>query len=161
MTGHQGLQLDNESMDRLITWIDINAPYYPVYATAYPENLAGRSPLNDTQLERLAELTGIPFARLAGHDSNSGPQINYNRPELSPCLSGYDSATDTKYIESLTIISGGANMLAVQPRADMDGFSACMIDQLRESKYSLRRQTEFRNREAIRNGYRIYDTSNP
>ncbi len=161
MAGHKGIQLDHESMDRLITWIDINAPYYPVYATAYPENLAGRSPLNDTQLERLAGLTGILFARLAGHDSNSGPQINYDRPELSPCLSIFDNSSDPKYIEALSIISEGAGMLAVQPRADMDGFSACMIDQLREGKYSMRRQTEMRNREAIRNGYRLYDKAIP
>ncbi|MBI3921328.1 MAG: hypothetical protein HY318_07925, partial [Armatimonadetes bacterium] len=30
--GHQGVRLDGESSDRLVTWLDLNAPYYPTYA---------------------------------------------------------------------------------------------------------------------------------
>jgi hypothetical protein len=70
----------------VVTWIDLNAPYYPSYASAYPDHLAGRSPLDDQQLARLEELTGVPLRRLAGHRSNRGPQISFDRPELSPCL---------------------------------------------------------------------------
>ena len=44
------LGIDQESMDRVITWIDLNAPYYPDYASAWPDNLAGRAPLDDRQL---------------------------------------------------------------------------------------------------------------
>ena len=47
------VQLDRESIDRIVTWIDINAPYYPEYATAYRDNLYGRSPIDMAQLDRL------------------------------------------------------------------------------------------------------------
>ena len=57
---HYEVQLDQESLDRVITWIDLNAPYYGNYASAYPDNLFGRSPLDNRQLARLAELTGVP-----------------------------------------------------------------------------------------------------
>ena len=66
---------------RVVTWMDLNAPYYPSYASAYPEHLAGRSPLADAQLARLEELTGVPLRSLAGHRSNRGPQISFDRPE--------------------------------------------------------------------------------
>jgi hypothetical protein len=37
-----------------VTWIDINAPYYPTYAGgAYRNNPYGRSPLSDAELNRL------------------------------------------------------------------------------------------------------------
>ena len=155
--GHKGLKLDKEDFDRLVTWIDLNAPYYPVYLTAYPDNLAGRSPLDDSQLQRLTELTGVPFARLASFDGNRGPQISFDRPELSPCLSGFAGRSDSLYVEALAIIESGKQKLRDIPRADMDGFSACMIDQLRYGKYIMRRQVELRNREAIRNGEKVYD----
>ena len=59
--GHKGIRLSTEEMDRIVTWIDLNAPYYPTFACAYPDNLAGRCPLNDTELKRLKELTGVDF----------------------------------------------------------------------------------------------------
>ena len=57
-----GGALSPEEFDRIVTWIDLNAPYYPSYASAYPDNLAGRSPLDDAQLARLEQLTGCPVA---------------------------------------------------------------------------------------------------
>ncbi len=157
LEGHKDVPLDKESIDRIVTWIDINAPYYPVYSTAYPDNLAGRSPLNMMQLDRLSELTGIPFTGLADHVRNIGPQISFDRPELSPCLMKFENNNDPKYLEALAIIQYGKVMLEKQPRADMDGFRACLIDQLREGKYVMRQQIESRNREAIRNGGKAFD----
>jgi hypothetical protein len=40
-------RLTSEEFERVVTWIDLNAPYYPSYASAYPDHLAGRSPLDD------------------------------------------------------------------------------------------------------------------
>ena len=38
------VKLDPESFDRIVTWIDSNAPYYPSYAGgAFRDNLYGRS----------------------------------------------------------------------------------------------------------------------
>ncbi len=157
--GHKGVELDHESLDRIITWVDINGPYYPVYTTAYPDNLAGRSPLSPQEQRRLQELTAVPFDRLAGFASNRGPQINFTRPELSPCLAVFDSKESAEYREALAIIEKGTSLLARRPRADMDGFSACMIDQLREDKYAIWRTIEKFNRAALRDGSRRYDSA--
>ena len=48
--GHEKVVLTREEMDRVMTWLDLNAPYYPNYACAYPDNLVGRSPLSDAEL---------------------------------------------------------------------------------------------------------------
>ena len=156
--GHQGIHLDSKGLYRIITWIDINAPYYPLYATTYPDNLAGRSPIGPEQLERLRQLTGVPFAQLAGHNINRGPQVSFDRPELSPCLAGLKENNPDAYGQALEIIREGARMLVQLPRADMDGFVPCMVDQLRIGKYDLRRRTESLTREAIRNGGKLYDS---
>jgi len=156
-SGHEGVKLTPSEFERIVTWIDINGPYYPRYATAYPNNLAGRSPLNNAQIKRLAELTGVPFATLADHRRNTGPQISFDRPELSPCLKRFKSPSDPAYLEALAIIRAGKEMLAARPRADMDGFQPCPLDQQRERKYALRRRIELSNRQAIQQGYKLYD----
>jgi hypothetical protein len=73
--GHARRHLSKEDLARLIIWVDLNAPYYPDYASAYPDNLAGRAPLDNAQLARLQELTGVPFSELADNGRNRGPQV--------------------------------------------------------------------------------------
>ncbi len=150
-SGHNGIKLDPESFARVVTWADINAPYYPTYASAYPDNLAGRSPLDNKQIARLTELTGVRFASLAKHSDNIGPKISFDRPELSPCLKVFASTDDQGYVEALEIIRAGAEMLAQRPRADMAGFVECPTDAQRDARYSARRETELENRQAIAN----------
>ena len=96
------VQLDAEAFDRIVTWIDINAPYYPDYASAYRDNLYGRSPLDPGQLERLSDLTGVNLA-----DQQFVAQVNFTRPELSPCLARFADTNDAAYREALSIISSG------------------------------------------------------
>lgn len=155
--GKCGVQLDKESFDRVVTWIDINAPYYARYDSAYPHNLSGRSPLDDRQIARLTELTGVPFAKLASHYANPGPQVSFDRPALSPCLSVFADVNDPRYVEALRIIEAGAEMLKQRPRADMAGFVAWETDRLRQEKYASRREVEDRNRAAVRAGLKVYD----
>jgi len=156
--GHNDVKLDKESFDRLVTWIDINGPYYPHYATAYPENVAGRCPLDDKQVRRLAELTGVNIAGLSRHWRKVGPQVSFDRPEVSPCLSKFTDRTEPNYVEAVVIIRAGQEMLAVRPRADMAGFEACALDREREDKYVARQQAEFKNRQAIRNEKKFYSS---
>ena len=151
------MELDEESFDRIVTWIDINGPYYASYDTAYPDNLAGRSPLDNTQLDRLSKLTRTPFAKLATGNDNRGPQISFDRPELSPCLARFKNTTGSRYREALSIIRAGRKMLAGRPRADMPGFQPCSLDQNRQERYAVRQQEELRNRRAIRAGEKAYD----
>ncbi len=119
---HYDVKLDPESFDRIVTWIDLNAPYYGTYANAYPENLFGRSPLDKQQLARLAELTGVPLDTQLRGAELGGSQVNFTRPELSPCLARLTDKSDPAYQEALAIIRAGSEKLAKTPRADMPGF---------------------------------------
>ena len=155
--GHYDIKLSRDEFERIVTWIDLNGPYYPRYDCAYPNNLAGRCPLDNEQLKRLTELTGVPFANLAAHNQNTGPQVSFDRPCLSPCLANFEDTSNPGYIEALAIIEAGKQMLQQRPRADMPGFEACALDQQRQRNYTTRQQAEARNRRAIHNGRKLYD----
>jgi len=158
--GHEDVELTEDEFERIATWIDINGTYYPRYDCAYPDNLTGRSPLTNTQLKRLGELTGVPFGKLAQHHSNRGPQVSFDRPHLSPCLSAFSSTDDPNYVEALAIIQAGTEMLAQRPRADMPGFVACETDRQRQQKYLERQQVAARHRQALQEGAKLYDNRN-
>jgi hypothetical protein len=152
--GHADLKLTPEEMDRIITWVDINAPYYPFYESAYPNNPCGRSPIDEAQMKRLEALTGSRFVRR--HGSSKRSQLSFDRPELSPCLQGLDKAS-AEYKEALAIIQDGWKQLRAIPRADMDGFVPCDVDRRRLEKYDRRARIELDNRDAIRHGMKAYD----
>ena len=63
MPEHKNLKLSPEEIDRIFTWVDLNGVYYPTYASAYPDSLTGRVPLDAGELDRLSRLTGVPFAQ--------------------------------------------------------------------------------------------------
>jgi len=155
--GHQKIVLTWEEMDRVMTWIDLNAPYYPNYACAYPDNLVGRSPLGDAELARLKELTKVDFAAHNGFQNLQGPLLSLDRPELSPCLAGTGAPGSERYEAALAIIRQGKERLAARPRGDIDGFEMCQTDQDREAKYLARHTLELANRAAIREGRKVYD----
>ena len=159
--GHNDVKLTDSEFETIVTWIDLNAPYYPRYDCAYPENLTGRSPLNNKQLKRLSELTKVPFSKIAAHNSNLGPQVSFDRPKLSLCLQHFKDPKEPEYLEALAIIEAGSLMLKNRPRADMPGFQACTIDQQRQQQYSARQQIELNNRRSIQQGLKLYDTSSP
>jgi hypothetical protein len=158
-SSHYQVHLTPEEFDRVVTWIDLNAPYYPTYASANPANLAGRCPLDREKLQRLEQLTGVPLAKQAAHDKNQGPQVSFDRPDLSPCLVSIKD--DAVRAEALAIIRAGAEMLARNPEADREGFRPGTMDQWRQDKYTARQQLEARNREAIRRGQKAYDRAMP
>ena len=156
--GHYDVKLDGEEFDRIVTWIDLNGPYYPRYDCAYPTNLTGRSPLSDKQLKRLTELTDVPFAKLATYNQNEGPEVSFDRPNLSPCLARFEDTSEPNYIEALEIIEAGKRMLEQCPRADMPGFEACAVDQQRQQNYVMHQKIEMSSRRAIDEGRKIYDS---
>jgi len=151
---HKGLKLSKEDLDRIITWVDINAPYYPFYECAYPSNPCGRSPIDGGQFKRLQQLTGARF--VTRHCKGPRAQVSFDRPELSPCLAKLKK-DDPKYKEALEIIRAGQEQLRKMPRADMGGFVPCEKDRERVAKYEKRQEIEKRNREAIDKGRKIYD----
>ncbi len=118
LKGHHAVQLNAESFDRLVTWIDMNGVYYGSFEPSHPDNLGGRCVLNPMQIGRLAELTGMNVA-----DEVTGSYADLTRPELSPCLVAnlppaaggtaepgkgrFSGAEDPKYREALAIIRAG------------------------------------------------------
>ncbi len=155
--GHGELDPNSEAFRRIVTWVDLNAPYYPVYASAYPRNLAGRSPLAPAELARLTELTGVPFDKLAAHNTNRGPQISFDRPELSPCLAGPAGKRSEARAEALEIIRKGAARLKATPRADDPRFTLAGEDAMRERKYEALQQAQCEVRAALAEDRKQYD----
>ena len=151
---HKDLKLSKEDFDRIITWIDINAPYYPHYECAYPDNACGRAPIDGNQFKRLQQLTGGKF--VTRHGKGPRAQVSFDRPELSPCLAKLDK-NGPKYKEALVIIQAGRDQLRKRPRADMAGFVPCQKDRERVAKYEERQAIEKRNREALDRGKKLYD----
>jgi hypothetical protein len=161
--GHHDVKLTAEELDRIITWVDLNAPYYPTYNCAYPESVSGRCPLTRPQLARLCELVGPPFnwsgegSPFNSFASSPGIMVSFDRPELSPCLGKFPDQNDPNYAEALALIRAGKESMASQPEADRPGFVPCAEDRRREEKYAQRRQVEQQVRSAIRDGTRVYD----
>jgi hypothetical protein len=108
---HYDVKLSGAELDRIVTWIDLNAGYYGSYDTQYPHNPFGRSPLSGQQVKRLAEITGV---KLGTTESElAGNQVWFDRPALSPCLRGV-KRDDPRYAEALAIIEAGAAELRRQ-----------------------------------------------
>ena len=135
--GHYDVELDKESMDRMVTWIDLNTPYYPTHQSYYVDNTAGRSPLNHDQLRQLGFLVGqapdgpklgwskvneYTYNQLGNLTQQYGPLVNFTRPELSRCLQGFSDHQDASYQRALELIRQGQYNLREHPRADMPGF---------------------------------------
>jgi hypothetical protein len=162
--GHHDVKLSAAEMDRIITWVDLNAPYYPTYNCAYPASVNGRCPLTRPQLARLCALVGPPFvwgdesSPFNSFGASPGVMLSFARPELSPCLANFKDKDDPQYREALGLIQAGKAALALHPEADQPGFVPCEADQRREAKYAAQRQIEQRNRQAIHGGTKLYDS---
>ncbi|NLX96806.1 MAG: hypothetical protein GXY83_11575 [Rhodopirellula sp.] len=146
----QQLRLVPEDVDRVISWIDINAPYYPDYAGgAFGRNQYGRSPLSPNELKRLGELTGVNLS-----DQKHAAAVSFTRPQRSPCLE-HLAADNPRYTEALSIVRAGSDRLAATPRPDMPGFALVDPVEIRqEERYQARLRQESRMREAIVAGKR-------
>jgi hypothetical protein len=146
------VKLSREDFDRIVTWIDINAPYYPEYAAGtYRDNPCGRCPLDDNQVRTLASLTGVNVA-------GEMWQANFTRPELSPCLARIPDRNGPRYKQALAILDAGKQALAKHPRPDMPGFkleNPLEIEQ--QHKFDALQQAEARTRAAIVAGQKQRD----
>lgn len=161
LKGHQDVNLSKEEFDRIVTWIDLNGIFYGSFASAFPENRGGRSPLNPSEEDRLGALTGVDMAKQYYHNLNEGPLISFDRPDISPILSRLDK-NDVKYKEALSIIEKGKERIKVNPTSDMPGFKIRDDANIwHENMYQYLRWIELRNRAAIRNNGKLYDTDQP
>jgi hypothetical protein len=128
--GHYDVELDDTSWQKILTWIDINAPYYPFYASAYPDHLYGRAPLNDDELHELGSLVDLDL-----FDQKHVTQISFTRPQISPCLQRIRAPQSAAYGQALAIIQRGQQRLRDRPRPDMPQFQLIGDDALRNEKY--------------------------
>jgi hypothetical protein len=154
--GHHDVHLTADEWDRVVTWIDLNAPYYPSYASAYPDNSVGRNPLDPREMGRLETLTGSDLDRFGNWETNRGPVVSFDRPEMSPCLKGMNRGSEG-YKLALAILRAGQQRLKDRPRGDTTDFTPCAGARRREEKYRDRQELEQRNRAAIRAGTKVYD----
>lgn len=125
--GHHGMRLPPEALARIVTWIDLNTPYYGAYSSNFPTNPYGRCPLTFAQTDRLDELTGKgPSVKSSGGPLRVGPAaatgINFTRPELSPCLSYFADKNSPEYAEAFALIREGRRVLFETTREDMPNF---------------------------------------
>ncbi len=150
--GHNDVKLDPESFDRIVTWIDVNAPYYPSYASTYPDNLHGRSPLDNRQLATLGKLTGQNLGR-----QSRVPLVCFTRPDVSPVLDRLKDKTDPRYQQALAIIEAGRKALEARPREDMPGAQLVGVEAERQAKYERLARAEAETRRAIVAGEKRYD----
>ena len=156
---HQGTALSISEKETIYTWLDLNGVYYPFYESAYSTNPAGRSPLTYDELKRLGELTHVNFGQLNAHWRQLGPQISFDRPELSPCLNNL-SSDSVEFKEAIAIITKGKKRLAETPRAEMDGFEPSAEQQEMLKKYIDRMEQEKASKKAISTGEKQYDRKN-
>jgi hypothetical protein len=155
---HQDLELSREDLERINTWLDLNAPYYPYYECAYPDSPSGRSPLTHAELQRLGQLCELDFnGRLKNHGRVSRAQICFERPELSPCLARIPASDSPARQEALEIITLGAKRLRQTPRCDMANFRPCPKDLERLALFDRRDDIERQFRKAIREKTKLYD----
>lgn len=152
--GHEDVKLSEEELSRLITWVDLNAPYYPEYESARPQNPAGRSPITSLQLARLQTLTGQNVSNNYGVRQRA--LVSFDRPELSPILAKLDKQTEA-YREALEILQAGREVLSKAQPDYLPGFVPCAKDQERNAKYEQRAGVENQVYAAIRQGRKVYD----
>ena len=153
--GHANIKLTQDEKERIYAWIDINGVYYPEYESAYPDNHAGRSSLTDEEMKRIEELSGIQFKDLAAFTRKLGPQLSFERPELSPLLENVKSKKAKK--EIIAILTEGNKRFEVTPRADMPGFVPCQEHQDKLRMYNEKRVERFSIYDMIARGEKVYE----
>jgi hypothetical protein len=152
------VRLDRQSIDRVITWIDINAPYYPDYAGgAFRDNPFGRSPISQAEFNRLGELIGVNFLDRKVDRKKVVGLVNFTRPENSLGLASLADPNDPRRLEALAIVRSGQGRLATLRRPDMPGFQLVAPAEIeRDKRYQFRLSQEARMRAAIANGQKQF-----
>jgi hypothetical protein len=104
------------------------------------------------------ELTGVPLDKELRGAELGGSQVNFTRPQLSPCLAQLTDKAAPAYQEALAIIRAGVQQLAKTPRADMPG---CQLtspqDICRQARLNALAGLEAQMRQAVRHGEKRYE----
>jgi hypothetical protein len=151
---HHRVSLSPEEIERVETWLDLNAPYYPVYESGQPDGVAGRSPLTGPETNRLRDLGGVDLAGGA-HHGHHRVWLSFDRPELSPLLARI--AGEAERAEALAIIRAGGDRLKARPRGDSEEITLADMDGARHERAARLASRDAAFQAAIREGRRITD----
>ena len=149
LEAHEDLSVTRAERRRVYTWLDLNAPYYPTFYTAYPGAPFGRSPMTAGEMQKLASLTGVNLQEHPG-------RVTLDRPELSPCLNELEEGSK-KYSRALEIIRKAAKRLQKRPSADMQNFRPCTTDRKRRQLFRRFERLNRRSLEALEAGKEVFD----
>lgn len=116
---HQKVNLSKKEKEVLYAWMDLNGVYYPVYESAFDSTMAGRSPLNNKEIDELIQLTGVNLWNLNHHGRQMTTQISFDRPEVSPCLDAI-RRDKPKYKRAVELLKTGQKRLKETPRGDIE-----------------------------------------
>lgn len=157
---HHDVKLSKEEKEILYTWMDLNGVYYPVYESSFGDNIAGRCPLTDEELNVLGKLTNLKFDQLNKFSRKHLAQISFDRPEESPCLDIIRN-DKLKYDEAVSIIEKGRKRLEETPRGDIESeLSLTERDKIQLEKYAFRLKEEEKNKKCIASGQKYYENNN-
>ncbi len=152
--GHYQVKLSPEEIERVETWIDLNAPYYPKYETGQPDGVAGRSPLTIAETRRLGELCGIDLEHSADYQRHR-VWLSFDRPECSPLLEKTPPGAARQ--EALAIIQAGGARLRAKPRGDTADFEISPADRARHDRAAKLGERDRAFRDALREGRKLRD----
>ncbi len=155
--GHKGVKLSQKEKEILYTWMDLNGVYYPVYESAFDNDLVGRCPITFEEISRLAELTGVNLGDLRYHNRSMQAQVAFDRPELSPMLDKIRGDKE-KFQEAVSILEKGKKRLKETPRGDIESkLVPCERHKAQLAKYIDRLKKNEAMNACINEGGKMYD----
>lgn len=155
---HHKVSLTAEEIERVETWIDLNAPYYPKYESGQPDGVGGRSPLTLPETRRLKELSGVDLESTANFQQHR-VWVSFDRPDLSPLLE--KTAPGAVRDEALAIIRTGSKRLKDAPRGDTLDFRVSPADAARQERAARLEQRDSLFQGALRDGRKTRDADIP
>ena len=140
--GHYGVSLAPEEFERLVTWIDLNGPYYGTYEHTRPERYVGRDAL--PAADQVRQMLGARnCAQCHPQQVGADYEMNLTHPEWSAVLTaplprqaggrglcgeaGFGGTDDPDYQAVLSVLTAAAAELRQRPRMDMPGAQAVQL----------------------------------
>lgn len=152
ISGHHGIELSPDELETIVTWIDLNALYYPFYETAYPDGVFGRGPLTPAEYRKLQSLTPLKLVHSTGFRGDA--VISLTRPDSSLIFTGKEPEKEKA---ALALLKLGQARLMECPRADMPGFKPRGGDAAQLRKYEVYKTIEDSVRRAMLENRKLYD----
>lgn len=141
--GHYDVELSSEDMQRITTWIDLNAVYYGPYESYYP----GRNPVLglDGGEKKWKAIMGefADMGKFKQHTLGKGHLVNFTRPELSPVLELIEDEAEREV--ALEYLQQATSLLALHPREDQTNSEVARND---VDRHNAERLVNLRNEQA-------------